>query len=239
MRLEGKVAVIVGGEGPLGREVTKAFLSEGAELIIGWYTQGDWDDAQKLIPRTYKGQFIDVYVDATKEDQVKNLIEKTLDAFGSLDIMIHMVGIFHAGEMVWETDLDVFEKLVETNLKSAFLCAKHAIRSMLGKGRGRILFFPGKLPFEPKPGFGANAISKAGMYTLVLALREELKDTNITVNAVMPSIIDTWKTRKIHPELARAGKMVNPSDIARLLCRICAEDSDALNGSILKVFGKL
>ena len=237
MRLEGKVAVIVGGEGPLGREVTKAFLAEGAKLVIGWYTRDEWEGAEKLIPREYKGQFIDVYVDATKEDRVENLIRKTVDVFGSIDIMIHMVGIFHAGEMIWETDTAVFEELIETNLKSSFLCAKHAIRSMLEKGRGRILFFPGKLPFEPKPGFGANAISKAGMYTLTLALREELKDTNITVNAVMPSVIDTWRTRKFHPELA--GKMVNPSDIARLLCCICSDDCDALSGSILKVFGKL
>ena len=95
------------------------------------------------------------------------------------------------------------------------------------------------MPFEPKPGFGANAISKAGMYTLVRALREELKETGITVNAVMPSIIDTFRTRRIHPELAGKGKMVDPSEIARLLCCICSEDGDALSGSILKVLGKI
>jgi NAD(P)-dependent dehydrogenase (short-subunit alcohol dehydrogenase family) len=69
------------------------------------------------------------------------------------------------------------------------------------------------------------------------ALREELKDTNITVNAVMLSVIDTWRTRKFHPELA--GKMVNPSDIAGPLCCICSDDCDALSGSILRVFGRL
>jgi NAD(P)-dependent dehydrogenase (short-subunit alcohol dehydrogenase family) len=235
--LEGKVAVLVGGEGPLGREVTKAFLAEGAKVVIGWYTPEDWKEAEKLIPREYQGRFIGINVDATKEDQVKNLVEKTVAAFGSLDIMIHMVGIFHAGQMIWETETAIFEKLIETNLKTAFLCAKYAVRSMLEKGRGRILFFPGRLPMDPKPGFGANAVSKAGMYTLVLALREELKETHITVNAVMPSIIETWKTRKIHPELT--GKMVNPADIARLLCSICSDDCEALSGSILKVFGSL
>jgi NAD(P)-dependent dehydrogenase (short-subunit alcohol dehydrogenase family) len=237
VRLDGKVAILVGGEGPLGREVTRAFLAEGAKVVIGWYTPEDWKEAERLIPHEYDGRFIDVYVDATKEEQVKSLVDKTVSAFGSVDILVHMVGIFHAGQMIWETDTAIFEKLIETNLKSAFLCAKHAVKSMLEKGRGRLLFFPGKLPFEPKPGFGANAVSKAGMYTLMLALREELKETHITVNAVMPSIIDTWKTRKIHPELE--GRMVNPAEIARLISCICSDDCEALSGSILKVFGEL
>jgi NAD(P)-dependent dehydrogenase (short-subunit alcohol dehydrogenase family) len=237
VRLEGKVAVLVGGEGPLGREVARAFLAEGARVVIGWHAPDEWKEAEKVIPREYNGRFIDVCVDATKEDRVKSLVDKTVSAFGCMDIMIHMVGIFRAGQMIWETDTAIFEKLIETNLKSAFLCAKYAVRSMLEKGRGRLLFFPGKLPMEPKPGFGANAVSKAGMYTLVLALREELKDTHITVNAVMPSVIDTWRTRKIHPELE--GKMVDPADIARLLCCVCSDDCDALSGSILTVFGKL
>ena len=237
MGLEGKVAVLVGGEGPLGREVTRAFLAEGAKVVVGWYTPDDWREAAKLILHEYRDRFLDVHVDATKEDQVESLVNKTSSAFGSLDILIHMVGIFHAGPRIWETDTAMFEKLIETNLMSAFLCAKHGVRKMLEKKRGRILFFPGKLPFEPKPGFGANAVSKAGMYTLVHALREELKETHITVNAVMPSIIDTWKTRRIHPELE--GKMVNPAHIARLLCSICSDDCEALSGSILKVLGEL
>ena len=127
MGLEGKVAVLVGGEGPLGREVTRGFLAEGAKVIIGWYTPRDWEEAEKLIPPEYNGRFKGINVDATKEDQVKSLVEKTVAAFGSLDIMIHMVGIFHAGQMIWETETAIFEKLIETNLKTAFLCAKYAV----------------------------------------------------------------------------------------------------------------
>lgn len=237
MRLTNKITVIVGGEGPLGREVTKVFLDEGAKIVIGWFTNSEWEEANSLIPDKYRENVIGINVDATKEDQVINLFKKCKEIFGSIDILLHMVGIFHAGEMIWETDTLWFEKLINTNLKSAFLCAKYAVREMLKKGSGRILFFPGKLPFEPKPRFGVNAISKAGMYTLVEVLREELKETQITVNAIMPSIIDTWRTRKIHPELE--GKMVNPTDIAKLLSIICSDQCVLLNGSILKVLGRL
>jgi len=236
VNLKGKVAVIVGGEGPLGREVSKKFLAEGAKVIIGWYAQQEWEEANALIS-DYKGQFIDMNIDATKEEQVQKLMEKAKAAFGSIDILLHMVGMIHIGPMLWETETAVLERLIDTNLKSAFLCTKHAIKIMLEKKSGRIVVFPARVAAEPQPRFGAYALSKAGLITLTQALREELKDTNITVNAVMPSVMDTWRTRKM-PH-AEPEKWVKPSDVAELLCCLCSDEGDALSGSILKVFGKL
>jgi NAD(P)-dependent dehydrogenase (short-subunit alcohol dehydrogenase family) len=236
MRLEGKVAVIVGGEGPLGREVSKKFLAEGAKLLVGWYTQQEWDEAKGLLSN-HKGQFIDMYVDATKEEQVQKLMAKAKDTFGSIDILLHMVGMIHIGPMLWETDAAVLDRLIDTNLKSAFLCAKHAIKIMLEKKRGRIVVFPARVAVEPQPRFGAYALSKAGLITLTQVLREELKETHITVNAVMPSVMDTWRTRKM-PH-AEPDKWVKPSDVAALLCSLCSDECDAVSGSIIKVFGGL
>lgn len=236
MNLKEKVAVIVGGEGPLGREVSKKFLAEGAKVFIGWYSQQEWEEAKALIS-AYEGQFIDMNIDATKEEQVQKFMEKARAAFGSIDILLHMVGMIHIGPMLWETETAVLERLIDTNLKSAFLCTKHAIKIMLDKKSGRIVVFPARVAAEPQPRFGAYALSKAGLITLTQALREELKDTNITVNAVMPSVMDTWRTRKM-PH-AEPEKWVKPSDVAELLCCLCSDEGDALSGSILKVFGKL
>jgi NAD(P)-dependent dehydrogenase (short-subunit alcohol dehydrogenase family) len=236
VNLKGKVAVIVGGEGPLGREVSKKFLAEGAKVLIGWYAQQEWEEANALIS-DYKGQFIDMNIDATNEEQVQKLMEKARTAFGSIDILLHMVGMIHIGPMLWETETAVLERLIDTNLKSAFLCTKHAIKIMLDKKSGHIVVFPARVAAEPQPRFGAYALSKAGLITLTQALREELKDTNITVNAVMPSVMDTWRTRKM-PH-AEPEKWVKPSDVAALLCCLCSDEGDALSGSILRVFGKL
>lgn len=236
MSLKGKVAVMPGGEGPLGRVVSKKFLEEGAKVVIAWNSAEEWEGAKELIA-DYKGQFIDIQFDATKEEQVAELMKKAKDSFGSVDILLHMVGMFRAGGMVWETDTAILDKLLEVNLKSAFLCSKHAIKIMLEKGWGRIVFFPAKLAVEPQPGLSAYSISKSGLLTLVLALREELKDTNITANAIMPTGIDTWKTRgmpNVDPD-----KLVKPSAIADLLCCLCSEECDALTASILKVPAKL
>ena len=236
MKLESKVVVITGGEGPLGRAVSKKFLAEGANLVIGWFAPEEWEEAKGLIA-DYKGKFVDMRVDATKEEQVEDLMKKAKDKFGSIDILLPMAGHFHAGTMVWETDTTVFDQLIEVNLRSAFLCSKHAIRFMMEKGQGRIVFFPARFAIEPKPRFGIYAISKAGLITLVLALREELKDTDITVNAVMPDAMDTWRTRKM-PN-AQPDKWVKTSEVAELICSLCSGECNIVSGSILKVFGKL
>ncbi len=236
MKVKDKVTVIVGGEGPLGREVSRKFLAEGARLIIGWYSKEEWDEANKLIS-SYSDRYIDMNIDATKEDQVERLMKTAKDQFGSIDILLHMVGMVYIGPMLWETETSVLEKLIDTNLKSAFLCAKHAIKIMFEKKRGRIVVFPARVAIEPQPRFGAYALSKSGLITLVQVLREELKETNITVNAVMPSVMDTFRTRRMPG--AEPDKWVKPSEVAELLCEICSDECDALSGSILKVFGKL
>jgi NAD(P)-dependent dehydrogenase (short-subunit alcohol dehydrogenase family) len=236
MNLKGKVTVIVGGEGPLGREVSKKFLAEGVKVLIGWYAEQEWEEAKGLIS-AYKGQFAEMRVDATKEEQVQKLMQKAKDTFGSLDVLLHMVGMVHIGPMIWETETATWEKLMDVNLKSAFLCSKHAVRVMLEKKKGRIVFFPARVAQEPQPRFGAYAVSKSGLITLISALREELKGTNITVNGVMPSVMDTFRTR--HMPNPDPDKWVKPSEIAELLCCLCSDECDALSGSILKVFGKL
>jgi 3-oxoacyl-[acyl-carrier protein] reductase len=236
VNLKGKVAVIVGGEGPLGREVSKKFLAEGAKVLIGWYAQQEWEEAKGLLS-DYKGQFIDMNVDATKEEQVQKLMQRAKETFGSIDILLHMVGMVHIGPMLWETETATWERLMDVNLKSAFLCSKHAIKVMLEKKSGRIVFFPARVAQEPQPRFAAYAVSKSGLITLINALREELKETHIAVNGVMPSVMDTWRTRKM-PH-AEPDKWVKPSDVADLLYCLCSDESNALSGSILKVFGKL
>ena len=236
MDLQGKVTVIVGGEGPLGREVSKKFLAEGAKVLVGWYTQKEWEEARGSLADDH-GRLIDMNVDATQEEQVQKLMQKAAETFGSIDILLHMVGMIHIGPMLWETEAATWERLMDVNLKSAFLCAKHAIKAMLDKKTGRIVFFPARVAQEPQPRFGAYAVSKSGLITMINALREELKDTNITVNGVMPSVMDTFRTR--HMPNPQPDKWVKPSEIAELLCCLCSDGSAALSGSILKVFGKL
>jgi NAD(P)-dependent dehydrogenase (short-subunit alcohol dehydrogenase family) len=235
VKLKGKVAVMTGGEGPLGRVVCQKFLAAGANLVIGWYASQEWEDTKSLLG-DYEGQFIDVQVDASKEEQVSALMKKAKVAYGPIDMLLHMVGMYSSGKMIWETESSTYDRLMEVNLKSAFLASKYALRVMLERGKGRIIFFPARIAVEPQPKYGAYAISKAGLITLTQVLREELKDTHITVNAVMPSVMDTFRTRRI-PDAA-IESWVKPEDVADLLCSVCSDDFDPVSGTIFKVFGK-
>ena len=235
MKLEGKVVVITGGEGPLGSVVSQKFLAEGAKAVIAWYSPDEWKDVKDSLAG-YKGKYVDMNVDATKEEQVVALMKKAKDTYGSVDILLHMVGMHQPnGDVLWKTEVTDLERLWSTNTKSAFLCAKHAIIYMLEKGQGRIVVFPARLAIEPKPKRIAYALSKIGLITLVEALREELKETNITINAVMPDAIDTWRTAKL--PLPREQK-VKPEDIAELLVSLCMDGTNILSGSVLKIFGR-
>jgi NAD(P)-dependent dehydrogenase (short-subunit alcohol dehydrogenase family) len=237
MGVEGEVAVVTGGEGPLGRAVTRKFLSMGAKIFIGWNNPEEWEEARRQIPSESMGQVGDMRVDLTKEDEAERLMQEAKNKFGSIDSLLHMVGMFFAGKRIWETDTAMMEKLLNVNLKSAFICSKHAIRIMLQKGKGRVLFFPPSLLLQPQQRFGAYAVSKSGLITLTESLREELKDTQITVNAVMFSVLDTPKTRKMpNPE---PEKWVKPLEVADFLSTLCSDETALLSGSTLKLFGKL
>ena len=237
MCIEGQVAVIAGGEGALGRAVTQEFLSRGANVFVGWNSDEEWGQAKALIPVELKDRIADMRVDLTEEDQVVAFIEKARQRFGTVDVLLHMVGMISIGRPLWETDAAVLDKLIDVNLKSAFLSAKHALKIMIEKNSGRIFFFPASVVLEPKPGFGAYAISKSGLLTLTEALREELKDTAITVNSVMFSVLDTPKTRKMPG--AQPEKYVAPAEVAKLLAMLCSDRSGAVSGSVLKLYGKL
>ena len=143
VNLTGKVAVITGGEGSLGREVTKRFLAEGVKVVLGWYALEAWEEAKGLIPSDYKGQFLDVRVDATKEEQVENLMKKAKDAFGSIDILLHMVGLFHAGGKIWETDAYALREIGGRKPENDFpllqTCVENHVRK---KTRDVSSFFP-------------------------------------------------------------------------------------------------
>ena len=234
MKLEGKVAVVTGGEGPLGRAVSKKLLQDGAKLVIGWFAAEEWKEAKELLI-DYKGKFVERQFDATNEEQAANLMKFANDTYGGIDALVHTVGMFSAGKMLWETDATLLQKLIDINFKSGFFCANHAIKYMMEKLRGRIIFFPSVFAIEPPQGVGAYSISKAALVSYIYGLREDLKGTNITVNGIMPHGINTFKTRSFAG--ADVSKMTLPEDIADLVSCLCSDEASALSGSLLKVLG--
>jgi NAD(P)-dependent dehydrogenase (short-subunit alcohol dehydrogenase family) len=236
-RLAG-IAVITGATGNVGQAVTQQFLEEGAAVVVAWHAEEEWRRVEASLDAGGAGRCLGIKADVTEEQQVQSLMKKAVDRFGTIDFLLNLVGGFAFGKPVWETDLGTWDKMMNLNLKSAFLCTKHVLPIMLKAGRGKIVNVSSKACVDIQPGAAAYAVAKAGIVTFTRAVREEVKGTGITVNAIMPSIIDTPATRKLMPKADRS-KWVTTEQIARTLVGLCSEESGAINGSVLRLFGGL
>ncbi len=238
MELEGKTAVITGGTGHLGRAVVARFLREGAGVLVSWRSEEEWRELEASIDDEFSDRLVGLRADVTDEEQVEGLMRTAVDRFGGLDALLNLVGGFAFGRNVWETDLATWDRMMDLNLKSAFLCSKHALPVMREAGRGAIVYVSSKACEDLQPGAAAYAVSKGALITLMRALREEVKDTGIRVNTIMPGIIDTPVTRRLMPK-ADTGKWVGPDEVADALVALCSERCGVASGSVIRLFGGL
>lgn len=238
MELEGQAAVITGGAGNLGSVVTRRMLEEGAQVLIPWYKEEKWQGLQGDLPEELKEHCHGLEADLTREGDVQRTMQAAVDRFKKLDILLNLVGGFAFGKKVWEMDVGLWDKMMDMNLKSTFLCAKHALPHMIERGHGRIVNVSSKACVDIQPGASAYAVSKGGIVTLTRALREELKGTGVTANAIMPSIIDTPVTRDLMPG-GDPEKWVSRDDIADALVALCSDRLQGVSGSVLRLFGEL
>ena len=238
MALSGQVAVITGGTGHLGSVVTLRFLDGGAMVAVPWRHEDGWRELEGRLSEEQRERCLGVRADLTDEEQVRELMGAAAERFGALDILLNLAGAYAFGRKLWETDAATWERMMAVNLRTAFLCSKHALPAMLKAGRGRIVNVSSKACEDLQPGAAAYAVAKAGLLTLTGALREELKGTGVTVNAVMPSIIDTPATRELMPK-ADPAKLVTPEQVADALVALCGDECDGVSGSVLRLFGSL
>ena len=238
MSAETCVAVITGGTGNLGRVVTERFLREGREVAVPWHKEEEWKNLQEGLDPEMPGRCWGIQVDLTDEDQVKDFVDKVMSRFGRIDHLLNLVGGFSFGSNIWEIELRDWERMMDMNLRTCFLCCKHALPPMLEAGAGSIVNVSSKACEDIQPGAAAYAVAKGGVRTFTRALREELKGTGVTANAIMPSIIDTPVTRELMPD-ASPEKWVRPEQIASVLLWLCGGGSEAVSGSVLRLFGEL
>lgn len=230
-------AVITGGTGNLGRAVVDTFLDGGYSVFIPYHDEGKWGTFKETFDPEIADRIQGVPADLTEEADVRRMARKAEKEIGPPDVLLNLVGGFAFGDTIWGTDLSTWRKMMDMNLTTTFLCCKHMIPCMQERG-GRIVNVSSKAALDLQPGSAAYAVSKAGIITLTRMLHEELKDTNITANAIMPSIIDTPVTRDIMPG-GDPEKWVQPGEIADTLLAVCSGQCDALSGSVLRLFGEI
>ena len=234
-RFEGRVVLVAGGTGGLGRAVTSAFLEEGATAAVTYRNQPEWEKF-KTAASAQPGRLEGFEVDVTDETTVRQLVEKILSKHGRLDAMVNTVGGYAAGPKLWEMETKVFEQMLNLNLRSGYALSRAAVPAMLKQGHGAIVNVAAKAAFDHVAGAFAYAASKAAAVAMFDSLAADLKGTPVRVNTILPSIIDTEINRKAMPK-ADFSKWPKPRDIARVILFLCTDDAKVIHGASIPVFG--
>ena len=221
MDMKGKVVLITGGAGALGQTVVPAFVSTGASVILGDRTPVQMPGITAL------------KADFTDHTQVRNLVDEVIRTSGRLDALINLVGGFATGRLV-ETDVSLWQRMLTMNLTSAFLLSQAVLPFMLQHGQGRIVHVAARAALEPFTGAAAYIVSKTGLIGLIRTLSSELEGSGVTVNAVLPSTIDTPANRRAMPA-ADPSKWARHDSIAHTLTFLASDAASQIKGALIPI----
>jgi NAD(P)-dependent dehydrogenase (short-subunit alcohol dehydrogenase family) len=229
--LEGKRVAVTGAFGSLGAAVVRAVQAAGARVAA-------IDRAEQPHAGSDLGQaHLFGGVDLGNTDAAKTSLIRVAETLDGLDALINIAGTFR-----WETladgSLETWDLLYTVNLRSAVAASKAAIPHLLARGSGRIVNIGAAAAAKAGVGMGAYAASKAGVARLTEALAEELKDQRITVNAILPSIIDTPPNRVDMPK-ADFDRWVKPEQLADVIVFLLSDRASAITGALLPVVGRV
>jgi NAD(P)-dependent dehydrogenase (short-subunit alcohol dehydrogenase family) len=234
-RFSGKVALVAGGTGGLGRAVSLAFLQEGAHVAVTFRKQDEFD-ALKAVAGANATRLSGHITDVTDDAAVKGLVEKLVSERGGVDALVNAVGGYAGGAPMWELETRVLDQMLALNLRSGFALARAAVPAMRKRKRGAIVNIVSKAAIDPPAGAAAYAASKAAALALLDSLAADLKGSGVRVNSVLPSIIDTDANRKSMPN-ADFAVWPKPEEIARVILFLCSDDAKVIHGAAIPVYG--
>jgi dihydroanticapsin dehydrogenase len=242
LRLKGKVAIVTGGSRGIGFETAKIFSENGATVVITSKNVKQLENASNQLSNVYP-----ISADITKEEEVKTVVEKTIEKFGRLDILVNNAGIFPKIKQLHEISDVEWSEVLNVNLNGQFRFTKFSI-PFLQKSSGTIVNVSSDAGLKAYEGFNADAYSasKAALIVLTKCWSLEYAKDRIRVNCVCPGVVDTDMTKPFlktekdrefmdndHP----IGRIGTPEDVAKSILFLASEDSSWTTGAILAVDG--
>jgi glucose 1-dehydrogenase len=251
-RLKGKNVLITGASSGIGQAIAVRFAREGANVAINYRSGAEQADATAVLAKAARsnghGSEIIVQADVSKEEEVRQMITKTIEAFGRLDVLINNAGIQKPAAS-HEIETADFDRILAVNLRGPFLCSREAIRHFLSRpGGGVILNNSSVHEIIPKPKYLPYSVSKGGMENLTKSLALEYAGQGIRVNAVGPGAvvtpinkawIDNPKARgevESHIPMSRAAAA---DEIASVFAFLASDEASYVTGQTIFACGGL
>src|ERR1035437_478003 len=247
MRLKDKVAIITGGAEGIGKAYALGFAKEGAKIVVADINL----PASKTLVEVLKSQGNDalaVKTDASSVADTENMVEKTLNKFGKVDILINNAAVFQrvaaVRKPVWELDPADFEKVIKVNITGVFLCCRAVLPHMIKQKSGKIINIASSLAFQGAANLSHYATSKGGVVTFTRSVAREVGQFNINVNSLCPgftlsadpeSITEEGRQYEVPARILK--KPEYPEDLVGTAVFLASADSDFMTGQAVVVDG--
>jgi NAD(P)-dependent dehydrogenase (short-subunit alcohol dehydrogenase family) len=228
----GRVAVVTGGTGALGRSVVLRFLHDGATVAVPWIVPEEWET---LRSRAGDGstRLHGTRVDGTDESAFAVFVAEVLARHQRLDVLVNTVGGFAGGDLA-STSLAEWRRMLDLNLTPAVIGCRAVLPTMRAARRGRIVNVASRAVVPPLGGFIAYTVSKSAVIALTQALAQEERPHGIGVNAVLPSTMDTPANRRDMPDADRSG-WVSTDAVADVITYLSSDGASAVSGACVAV----
>lgn len=242
MRLKGKVAIVTGGASGIGQATAELMAAEGARVLVADYSEAGAEVAAAIRARGYEAAFF--HVDVSAEVKVQAMVDKAMDLWQRLDIMVANAGIGSTGAAE-HLSLEDWNRMIGINLTGVFLCGKHAIPAMRKNGGGAIINTASILGHVGFAGASSYTAAKAGVVNLTRTLAIEHAKENIRVNVICPGFIATpMVTANLTDEALKGiaalhpvGRLGRPEEVANAILFLASDEASFITGTSLLVDG--
>ncbi len=226
-----RTVIVTGGTGALGRAVVRRFLEHGDRVLAPWIVAAErdaiaGDEADALAAGALELVECDVAEEASAAELAR--------AAGAVEVLVNGVGGFAGGPAVQETGLEVWDRMYRMNLRSAAAMCRAVVPGMRERGRGSILLVASRAAYDRPAGLAAYSASKAGVMVLTETLQHEVADSDIRINAVVPTTIDTPANREHMPD-ADFSTWTAPARIAEVMLWLASDAASAVRGGLIPV----
>jgi len=241
MDLSNRVAIVTGSGQGIGRAIALKLAEVGAVVVVNDIGESAQGVAEEI--RAMNRQSLAILADVSLSPDVARLVETTTDTYGRVDILVNNAGITRDQLIVRMSDED-WDKVLNVNLKSVFLCTKAVLKYMIKQRRGRIISIASIVGVVGNPGQANYASAKAGIIGFTRTIAKEVASRGITVNAIAPGFIDTEMTRHLDEKRRQElmgriplGYLGSPRDVAEAVAFLASEEAKYITGQVLGVDG--
>jgi NAD(P)-dependent dehydrogenase (short-subunit alcohol dehydrogenase family) len=233
LNFTGKVAIVTGGTGALGQAISRRFLAGGAGVAVPYVVPAEADALRGSLAVPERERLHAAPADVADPAVFAGFVADVLGRFGRADVLVCAVGGFEGGDLV-STTPETWNRMLALNLTSAYVACHAVLPAMIRAGAGRVVTVASRAVLPPAGGFLAYTVAKSGVIALTQALAQEVRPHGITVNAVLPSTMDTPANRKAMPDADRSG-WVSVDSVAGVIAFLAGDAARDITGALVPV----